>query len=183
MDVKSTIRTVLNYPVEGVRFRDITTLLQNPQAARYCINQLHQRYEGTNVEGVAVVEARGFVFGSVLAYLLNLPLIPIRKQGKLPGKTVSTQYALEYGKSGLEIHVDAIASEQKILVVDDVVATGGTLSASVELVANLGGQVHECVAIIELIDLGGREKLAPIPLHSLVTFREDEKGKYQTRNH
>ncbi len=122
-----------------------------------------------------MIESRGFVFASTLAYLLGMPLIAIRKKGKLPGQTISANYKLEYGTSSLEVHVDAIEESDRIILIDDLVATGGTFCAAAELVRKLGGVPIECATIIELVDLKGREMMAPLQLFSLVTYHEDEK--------
>lgn len=174
MDLKSTIRTVADFPVEGVRFRDITTLLNNPEATRFAIDQLSQRYQNAQVDAIATVDARGFLFSSTLAYLMGLPLILVRKEGKLPGPKESVQFSSEYRTGGMEIHVDAVRKSDKILVVDDVVATGGTLKAVAEIITKMGGEIYEFAAIVELADLGARQLLSPCELFSLVEFREDE---------
>ena len=174
MNLKSSIRTVVDYPVEGVRFRDITTLLKNPEAVNYCVDQFHGRYKDKNIDRIAVIEARGFVFGSALAYLLKVPLVLIRKQGKLPAETVKTSYELEYGESRLEVHKDAIDESDRVVIVDDVIATGGTLNASIELVELLGACTVECATVIELIDLGGRGAIAPVSLFNLIAYQEEE---------
>ncbi len=176
MDLKSAIRTVVDFPVEGVRFRDITTLLNNPVAARFAVDRLYQRYQYSQLHGIVAVDSRGFIFGSTLAYLMCLPLIPIRKPGKLPAQCVSTKISTEYSEDGLEIHCDALKPSDRILVIDDLAATGGTLNAAAGLVSRLGGIVVECAVIIELTDLGARNALAPIPLFSLVTYSESELG-------
>ena len=174
MDLKSSIRTIVDYPKSGVRFRDITPLLQNPESFRFGIDRLYQRYQNTELDGLVALDARGFLFGSALAYLLGVPLIPVRKTGKLPAETVSTDYQLEYGLNSLEIHVDALDEATRMVIIDDLIATGGTMCAAVELISQLGGETIECAVIIELVDLDGRAKLSPVPLYSLVSFHEDE---------
>ena len=174
MDLKSSIRTIVDYPKSGVRFRDITPLLQNPESFRFSIDRLYQRYQNTELDGLVALDARGFLFGSTLAYLLGVPLIPVRKTGKLPAETVSTDYQLEYGLNSLEIHVDALDEATRVVIIDDLIATGGTMCAAVELISQLGGETIECAVIIELVDLDGRAKLSPVPLYSLVSFHEDE---------
>ena len=174
MDLKRSIRTVSDYPTKGVQFRDITTLLKDSNAFRYCVDRLYQRYQNTSFDALAAIESRGFVFGSTLAYLLGVPLITIRKKGKLPGKTICADYQLEYGTGSLEIHVDALEDSDRVILIDDLIATGGTICAAAELVRNLGGVPVECAAIIELVDLNGRDNVAPLPLFSIVTFHEDE---------
>ena len=177
MDPKEKIRTILDYPKPGVRFRDITTLLKDAEAFRFSIDQLHHRYLITELDGIAAIDSRGFVFGSTLAYLLGVPFIPIRKPGKLPGKTIRKEYQLEYGSNSLEMHVDALVDAKRIVIVDDLVATGGTLRASIDMIQELGAIPVECAVVVELVDLGGRSKVSPVPLHSLVTFTEDELGE------
>ncbi len=174
MDLKSYIRTIPDYPTQGVQFRDITTILEDSNAFRYCVDRLYQRYQNTAFDALAVIESRGFVFGSALAYLLHVPLLVIRKKGKLPGKTISANYKLEYGTSSLEVHVDALEDSDRVILIDDLIATGGTVCAAAELIRKLGGDPVECAVVIELVDLNGRENIAPLPLFSLVTFHEDE---------
>jgi len=174
MDLKSCIRTVVDYPKAGIRFRDITPLLQDGNSLRFAVDRLYHRYQNTALDGVVAIDSRGFLFGSTLAYLLGVPLIPIRKKGKLPFHAVNAKYEMEYGTSTLEMHIDALDGGSNVIIVDDLIATGGTLKASVELIEKLGAALIECAVIIELTDLGGREKLSPSPLFSLVTFREDE---------
>ena len=174
MEIKSCIRTVVDYPEAGVRFRDITPLLKHPSAFRLCIDRLYQRYQNTELDVIATLDARGFLFGSALAYLLGVPLIPVRKQNKLPGETVSLEYKLEYGTNCIEIHADSIEKNERIILIDDLIATGGTAQAAIELLNKIGGNVVECAVVIELVELGGRSKISPVPLHSLVTFTEDE---------
>ena len=174
MEIKSHIRTVVDYPEPGVRFRDITPLLQNSAAFRLCVDRFYQRYQSTELDAIATLDARGFLFGSVLTYLLGVPLIPIRKQNKLPAETISIEYELEYGTSCLEVHADSIQGRKRILLVDDLIATGGTAQAAIELLQKLGGEVIECAVVIELVELGGRSKISPIPLFNLVSFTENE---------
>ena len=174
MDLKSNIRTIVDFPAPGIRFRDITSLLEHPEAFRYAVDQLYWHFQNTELHGLIAIESRGFPFGAALAYQLHVPLHLIRKQGKLPGKTVGTEYQLEYGTGRLEMHSDAIDEGSKIVIIDDLIATGGTISATAAVVEKLGGSVVGCAVVIELTDLGGRENISPLSLHSLVTFREDE---------
>lgn len=174
MDLKSSIRTIVDYPKPGVRFRDITSLLQFPEAYRCSVDRLYQHYQNTSLDGLVAIDSRGFLFASPLAYQLHVPLYLIRKEGKLPGDTIGADYELEYGTSRLEMHADALDTGAQIAIVDDLIATGGSICATVEVVEKLGASVIGCSVIVELTELGGREKIAPIPLHSLVTFREDE---------
>lgn len=174
MDLKSVIRTVPNYPKPGIQFRDITPLLKKSVAFRYCVDRFAQRYQSTALDAVVAIESRGFFFGSVLAYQLGVPLIPIRKKGKLPSDTISTEYDLEYGVNTLEMHVDALAKAEQIVIIDDLIATGGTIKAAIQLVRNLGGNPTEVAVVIELSDLGGRSRISPLPLFSLVSYHEYE---------
>lgn len=174
IDLKSRIRTVVDYPKPGVRFRDIAPLLNNAQSFRYSIDRLYQRYQNTALDAVVAIDSRGFLFGSTLAYLLGVPLVPVRKKNKLPFDTIQVEYELEYAANTLEMHVDALNTGSEVIVIDDLIATGGTMWASTQLIEKLGAKTIECAVIIELTDLGGREKLLPTPLYSLITFREDE---------
>lgn len=140
-------------------FRDITTLLKDPVGFRVTINELVKRYTGVKIDRVAGIEARGFIVGSALAYQLGLGFVPIRKQGKLPAETVGHDYELEYGADRIEMHVDAISKGERVLLVDDLIATGGTAGAACKLIASLGGQIVECCFVIDLPDLGGRARL------------------------
>lgn len=174
MDLKDSIRTVVDYPKPGVRFRDITTLLQLPEAFRASIDYLYQHYQHTLLDALVAVDSRGFLFAAPLAYQLHLPLCLIRKAGKLPGDTIGVDYELEYGTGRLEMQSDALKNGARIAIIDDLIATGGSISATAETVEKLGAVVVGCSVIVELTDLGGRERIAPIPLHSLVVFGEDE---------
>ena len=146
MNLKEKIRTVPNWSIEGVMFRDITTLLQHPEAFRIACDQFYDRYKDMNIDKIVGIDARGFIFGAVLAYKLNVGFIPVRKKGKLPAKTISESYSLEYGEDVLEMHADAIEKGERILIVDDLIATGGTISATIKLVEDLGGEVVECIS-------------------------------------
>ena len=168
--IKSKIRTVPDFPKPGIMFRDITTLLSNPEAMNKAINILINRYKDKKLDAIAGIESRGFIFAAVLAEKLNLPLIPIRKPGKLPYETISHEYQLEYGTDKVEIHKDAIKLRQNILLIDDLIATGGTAEASANLIEKLGGNVHEIGFIIELPELKGREKLSKWPVYSIISF-------------
>ncbi len=174
MDLKTSIRTIVDFPRAGIRFRDITSLLQHPEAFRYAVDQLYRHFQYTELHGLVAIESRGFPFAAALAYQLHVPLYLIRKQGKLPGKTVGADYQLEYGTSRLEMRADAFDEGSKIVIIDDLIATGGSIRATAAVVEKLGGSVVGCAVVIELTDLGGRENISPITLHSLVTFREDE---------
>jgi adenine phosphoribosyltransferase len=170
--IKSKIRTIPNWPRPGIMFRDITTLLQDAPTFNHTIELLLERYKDKKIELVAGIESRGFIIGSILAHRLDAGFIPIRKQGKLPAETESEEYEVHYGKETLEIHKDAIMSGQKILIVDDLIASGNTAMAACKLIKKAGGELVECCFIIDLPDLGGKKKLerAGYPVFSLVEF-------------
>lgn len=172
MDIKSIIRTIPHWPKHGVMFRDITTLLKDAKAFDYVIGKFYERYKDEHIDLVAGIESRGFILGGAVANKLHKGFIPIRKEGKLPHKTEKEHYELEYGRAAVEIHVDAIPKGSKVLLVDDLVATAGTLLASINLIEKLGGKVVECAVIIELPDLHGREKIEKksCKLFSMVEF-------------
>ncbi len=172
MDLKPSIRTIQNWPKQGILFRDITTLLKDAKAFNYVIDKFCERYKDAPIDLVAGIESRGFIIGGAVAHRLHKGFIPIRKEGKLPAKTENEHYELEYGRAAVEIHVDAIKKGSKILLVDDLIATAGTLIAAVNLIEKLGGNVVECAVIIELPDLKGREKIEAKghKLFSLVQF-------------
>jgi adenine phosphoribosyltransferase len=159
MPIKSRIRTVPHYPKQGVMFRDITTLLKDPVGFRDTINELANRYAGVKIDLVAGIEARGFIVGAALAYQLGLGFVPIRKKGKLPAETVGHDYELEYGTDRVEMHVDAVSQGERVLLVDDLIATGGTAGAACKLIESMGGKIVECCFVIDLPDLGGRARL------------------------
>ncbi|MBW2966548.1 adenine phosphoribosyltransferase [Candidatus Woesearchaeota archaeon] len=170
--VKSKIRTVPHWPKQGIMFRDITTLLKDKEGYNHMIDLLVERYKDMKVDVVAGIESRGFITGSVLAHRLGVGFVPIRKPGKLPAETVSEEYELEYGKDKIEVHTDAINKGDKVLLVDDLVATSGTAVAAANLIKKLGGEIVECSFIVELPDLKGREKLEKkgLKVFSLVQF-------------
>ncbi len=172
MELKSLIRDIPDFPKPGITFRDITTLLNNPQGLRYTIDTLTQKCQEANLQPDYIVgmESRGFIFGTPLAYHLNAGFIPVRKPGKLPAAVHSIEYELEYGTDKLEIHQDAIASSAKVLIVDDLIATGGTAKATADLLEELGSQVLGFAFIIELTALAGRKKLPDLPIISLVNY-------------
>jgi adenine phosphoribosyltransferase len=170
MNLKDKIRTVPHWPIEGVMFRDITTLLQDPEAARFAYDELYNRYKDMDVDKIVAIDARGFIFGAVLAYKLNIGLVPIRKKGKLPYNTISAEYTLEYGENIVEMHEDAIDDGDKVVIVDDLIATGGTIAAATQLVEKLGGEIIECAFIVELPDLKGREKIKGYRVFALTEF-------------
>src|SRR3990172_674768 len=168
--LKSNIRNIKDFPTEGVLFKDITTLLKGPPAFSYVVDQLAKKYQQARVDVVVAVESRGFIFGGALAHQLGAGFVPVRKLGKLPGKTIEVEYELEYGRDALAIHEDAIQPGQRVLAVDDLLATGGTMAATLRLIEQLGAHVVGVAFLIELAFLKGREKLQPYPLHSLITY-------------
>jgi len=169
-ELKARIREIKDFPTEGVLFKDITTLLKDPPAFKYVVNQLALQYIQSRVERVVAIESRGFIFGGALAHELGAGFVPVRKLGKLPGKTIEVEYELEYGRDALAIHEDAIKAGQRVLAVDDLLATGGTMAATLRLIEQLGGQVVGVAFLIELAFLHGREKLKHYPLHSLIIY-------------
>ncbi|QYJ77542.1 adenine phosphoribosyltransferase [Shewanella acanthi] len=162
--IKQSIKTIPNYPKEGILFRDVTSLLEDAQAYRATIDLLYQQYREQGFTKVVGTEARGFLFGAPLALALGIGFVPVRKPGKLPRATVSQSYELEYGHDTLEIHTDAINSGDKVLVVDDLLATGGTIEATVKLIRQLGGEVNDAAFVISLPDLGGEARLEALGL-------------------
>ena len=170
MDLKSKIRTIPDWPKKGVQFRDITTLLQDKEAFKYVIDKFYERYKDKDVDVIVGIESRGFIFGATLAYKLGCNFVPVRKEGKLPHKTMKQEYSLEYGNATIEIHKDAIKEGEKVLIIDDLIATGGTISAAIKLVELLGGEIIECAVVIGLPDLKGKENLKGYNLFSLVDF-------------
>jgi len=158
--IKSKIRTIADFPKKGIQFRDITTLLSDPEGLRETIDAFSDFCKGKNITAVVGIEARGFILGSAVAYKLGLGFIPIRKKGKLPGKTISHEYALEYGTDTLEIHVDALKPGESVLLIDDLLATGGTCLAAAKLIEKCGAKVAEIEFIVDLPALGGGKKLA-----------------------
>jgi adenine phosphoribosyltransferase len=164
------VRSIPNWPIKGVIFRDITTLLEDPKAFKAICSIFYSRYANKKVDKIVGIDARGFLFGSVLAYELDIAFVPIRKKGKLPYKTISESYSLEYGEETIEIHEDAIGRGDRVVIVDDLMATGGTIAASAALVEKLGGDIVECAFVIELPDLKGREKMENRSCFSIVEF-------------
>jgi adenine phosphoribosyltransferase len=168
--LENSIRNIPDFPKPGILFRDVTTLIQNKSAFKKSIDLLAKKYKGKKIDKVVGVEARGFIFGAALAHKLGSGFVPVRKKGKLPYKTISATYELEYGTDTLEIHKDAITRGEKVLIIDDLLATGGTVNAVVELVKQLQGKIIGIGFIIELVDLHGRDKLKDYPLYSLIKF-------------
>jgi adenine phosphoribosyltransferase len=159
MDIKSRIRTIPHYPRPGIMFRDITTLLKDPVGFREMIQEIVGRYRDLNIDKVAGIESRGFIVGAPVAYSLGVGFVPIRKKGKLPAEAIGHDYELEYGHDRIEIHVDAIAPGERVLLLDDLVATGGTAEAASQLIEKMGAIIVECCFVIDLPDIGGRKRL------------------------
>lgn len=157
--VKDYIRTIPDFPHEGIMFRDVTTLFADPRGMRLTIDQMLAPYVGTKIDKVVGLEARGFILGGAVAHQLSVGFVPVRKAGKLPGAVISQDYQLEYGEATVELHDDAIEAGEKILVVDDLLATGGTAEAGIKLIERLGGEIVSCAFIVDLPELGGRAKL------------------------
>ena len=170
VELRAKIRDIKDFPTEGILFKDITTLLRDGPAFRYVIDYLASRYQKERVDVVVGIESRGFIFGGALAHQLHAGFVPVRKLGKLPGKTIEVEYELEYGRDALAVHEDAIKTGQRVLAVDDLLATGGTMAATLRLIRQLGGQVVGVAFMIELAFLHGRDKLKDYPLHSLIVY-------------
>jgi adenine phosphoribosyltransferase len=170
--IRDYIRTIPDFPHEGIMFRDVTTLFSDPRGFRMAIDQLLHPYAGTPINKVVGLEARGFILGGAIAHQLSVGFVPIRKKGKLPGKTVEQAYQLEYGEAVMELHDDALQPGEKVLLVDDLLATGGTAEAGIRLVERLGAQVTGCAFIIDLPELGGARRLQNLGMqvHSLCAF-------------
>ena len=175
MDIKSYIRTIPGYPKEGVMFRDITTLWQDAAGLRTAIDQLFWPYAGVRIDKVAGIEARGFVLGGAIAHQLSVGFVPIRKKGKLPSTTIGEEYELEYGTDVVEIHDDAISEGENILIVDDLIATGGTAEAAIKLIRRAKGTIIGAAFIIDLPDLGGRKRIEDLGVNvrTLCEFEGD----------
>ncbi len=169
-DLRAKIRDIKDFPTEGVLFKDITTLLKDAPAFRRVVDLLSERYRSERVDVVVGVESRGFILGGALAHQLNAGFVPVRKLGKLPGKTIEVEYELEYGRDALAVHEDAIRPGQRVLAVDDLLATGGTMGATLRLIQQLGGHVVGVAFLIELAFLHGRDKLKGHPLYSLIVY-------------
>lgn len=170
LKLKQHIRDIPDFPTKGILFRDITPLLQNGPVFRKAIAALAKRYKNHRIDAVVAIESRGLIVGSALAYVLGTGLVPVRKKGKLPHRTHRVSYALEYGEDTLEMHQDAIASGARVVLVDDLLATGGTMGATIELIQQCGGKIIEVAFLIELAALKGRGKLKPHCVTSLVTY-------------
>ena len=172
MDLKEKIRVIPDFPQPGISFKDITTLLRFGEALRETVKRLAEHFKGTEVDMIVGVESRGFILGAPLAYEMGLGFTMIRKPGKLPGQVLSVEYDLEYGTDSLEIHADAFPPGTRVLVVDDLLATGGTIAAAIELIKKLSGQVVGLAFLIELAYLNGRERLSEYDIVSLVQYHE-----------
>jgi adenine phosphoribosyltransferase len=170
MDLKQYIRDVPDFPQPGILFRDITPLLGDPAAMRYAVDQFTEQFRAGRLDAIVSIESRGFLFGAPLAYNLGLPLVPVRKPGKLPAARMSVEYSLEYGTGQLDIHADALKAGDRVVVVDDLLATGGTAMAAAKLVELLGGQVASFAFLVELGFLGGRERLAGYDVCALLRY-------------
>jgi len=170
MELARLIRSIPDFPVKGILFRDITTLVRDGEALQEVIDTLVERYSGSDVEVVAAVEARGWIFGAPLAYELGAGFVPIRKPSKLPAQTISVSYSLEYGTNTLEMHKDAITPGTRVLLVDDLLATGGSAKAATQLIETLGGKVVGVAFLIELVDLHGRDALKGYDVYSMIRF-------------
>ncbi len=168
--LKQRIRTIPGFPKPGVLFRDITPLLADPAALALAIELMSNRYRGKNVDVVVGAESRGFIFGTAIACAISAGFVPVRKPGKLPCTTIDCKYSLEYGQDSLQMHSDAIVKGQKVVLVDDLLATGGTLHACADMVNRLGGEIIGISVLIELTDLHGRDSLRPYPVHSVIQY-------------
>lgn len=168
--LKSSIRNIPDFPKPGIQFKDITPLVKDPAMLRLAVHQLLHPFLGEEITGVAGMEARGFIFGSMVAWELGVGFIPLRKPGKLPYDVQTVSYDLEYGSASLEAHLDAVSVGDKILLIDDLIATGGTAKASCELIEKLGAEVSGCAFVIELSELNGRDALSGYRFHSLIQY-------------
>ena len=170
MELRDYIRDIPDFPVEGVLFKDITPLLKDPPAFREAIDRLAGRYEGVDVDCVVGIDARGFLLAAPLAFVMGKPIVPVRKEGKLPAETYRVKYELEYGFDAVEVHQDAINAGDRVLIVDDLLATGGTMAAAARLVEQVGGRVAGIAVLVELTDLDGRNRLEGYDVYSLIQF-------------
>ena len=172
MDLKSLVRTIPDYPKPGIMFRDITTLMEHPAGFRRTVDELVQPFAGSNITRIAGIEARGFILGGAVAHQLSIGFIAVRKKGKLPWQTISVEYELEYGTDEVEIHIDSVSPGDQVLIIDDLIATGGTAAATTQLVRDAGGEVVGASFIVDLPDLGGRARLEAmgVPCLTLMSF-------------
>lgn len=164
--IKDNIKTIPDYPKPGIQFRDVTALMQVPEAFSATIDRFAQHYQNSGITAIVGTEARGFIFGAPLAYKMNLPFIPVRKPGKLPREVISQAYQLEYGEDILELHIDALTSSDKVLMVDDLLATGGTIEATTKLIRQLGATVNDACFVVNLPELGGEKRLSAMSINS-----------------
>ena len=169
-EIKKKIRTIPDWPKKGIQFRDITTLIKDPQGFRKTCDRLYDHYKEKDIDVIAGIESRGFIFGSVLAYKMGKGLVLLRKPGKLPADTVRQEYELEYGTDAVEMHLDAVKPGDRVLIVDDLLATGGTMEAAAKLIQKQGGKVVGCAFVIELPELRGRGRLGNFEIFRLVDF-------------
>ena len=170
MRLEEHVRSVMDFPKEGIDFKDITPMFEDPVVFAYTIDQMCEMYSDKKIDRIGAFDARGFLFGPTMAYRMDVPFFPIRKKGKLPYETVSESYGLEYGKDCVELHVDAVKPGDKVLLIDDLLATGGTMKAGCNLVDKLGGEVAGCGFVIEMAGLGGRDKLQDYDVRSLLKY-------------
>ncbi|MEH6579205.1 MAG: adenine phosphoribosyltransferase [Amphritea sp.] len=170
--IKSVMRTIPDWPEDGIMFRDITPLFKDPKALRMISDAFIQRYIDTDITHIASIDARGFLIGSIMAYQLNIPLVLVRKKGKLPGETIHQEYKLEYGTASVEMQIDAVTEGDKVLIFDDLIATGGTILAASTIIKQLGASVYEAAALIDLPDLEGSTRIqeSGIPVHTLLAY-------------
>ena len=170
--IEDYVRTIVDFPKEGIMFRDVTTLFADARGFRMAIDQMLHPYAGERIDKVVGLEARGFILGGAVAHQLSVGFVPVRKKGKLPGPTIAEEYQLEYGEAVMEIHDDALEPGERVLIVDDLLATGGTAEAGIRLIERLGAEVVGCAFVIDLPDLGGRARLAKlgVPMHYLCEF-------------
>ena len=173
--IKNSIKTIPDYPKPGIQFRDVTSLMQNAEAFAQVIDLFAEKYLAEEITAIVGTEARGFIFGAPLAYRLNVPFVPVRKPGKLPREVLSQSYQLEYGEDVLELHADAVTAQDKVLMVDDLLATGGTIEATTKLIRRLGAEVHDACFVINLPDLGGEKRLRELDIncYSITDFDGD----------
>jgi adenine phosphoribosyltransferase len=170
MDLKKYIRDIPDFPKKGIIFKDITPLIKEPKSFQYAINTIAEKYKNKSIDKIVSIEARGYIFGGVLAYILDCGFIPIRKPGKLPAETIALDYTLEYGTNTVEIHKDALKPDENVLIFDDLLATGGTALATCQLVEQLGAKIIACVFLIDLTFLKGTERLKGYEIFSLIQY-------------
>jgi adenine phosphoribosyltransferase len=172
-ELKNMIRNVPDFPIKGIMFRDITTLVKDPAAFQYVLDHFYNRYKNQGIDEIVGVESRGFIFGGALAHRLRCGFVPARKLGKLPAETIEESYELEYGRTSLQLHTDSITRGQRVVIIDDLLATGGTLRATANMVERLGGTIHEIAVVVELSFLKGRDKLKNHKFYSMVQYESE----------